>query len=141
MTMSCENIRALVEAMYETAGRGDFAAQAKLLADDFVISEGSHLPMAGHFSGPTALEKLYAEVMALFDVGSIERVSTAVSDDGTAICELRMHFAQAGLAPADLCELFRFRDGKCYEIKPYYFDTAALNAAIAAKKTGTVRAL
>ena len=134
MAMSREEILALVDAMYETSGRGDFAAQAELLADDFVVSEGSHLPMAGRFTGKAALQKLYSEVMSLFDVASIERLATAVSDDGTAICELRLHFAHPGLEPADLTELFRFRDGKCYEIKPYYFDTAALNAAVAAKR-------
>ena len=134
MGMTREDVAALVDAMYETAGRGDFAAQAKLLSDDFVIAEGSHLPMAGHFAGPAALGELYARVMSLFDVASVERVATAIGDDGTAICELRLHFAQPGLEPADLCELFRFRDGKCYEIKPYYFDTAPLDAAVAAKK-------
>ena len=37
------------------------------------------------------------------------------------------------LAPAELCEMFRFRDGKCCEIRPFYFDPAQFIAAVGAK--------
>ena len=47
-----------------------------------------------------------------------------------------IQFAQEGLAPAETCEMFRFRDGKVCEIKPYYYNPAAFDAAVAAKKAG-----
>ena len=53
-----------------------------------------------------------------------------------AVVILEIQFAQEGLAPAETCEMFRFRDGKVCEIKPYYYNPAAFDAAVAAKKAG-----
>jgi hypothetical protein len=36
-----------------------------------------------------------------------------------------------------IAEAFLFRDGKCCEIRPYYFDPTAVVAAVASKKRAT----
>ena len=131
--MTAADILKFVDDLYATTALGDFAKLETMLADDFFITEAPGLPMAGTYRGKAALEELFVQVMGMLDVSGLERISTTASDDGTGIAVVLMHFAGEGLKSAELCELFRFRDGKCCEIRPYYFDPAALHAAAAAK--------
>jgi hypothetical protein len=71
--------------------------------------------------------------MKIADVAGFDRIQTTVGGD-YAVCILSIQFVDPELAPAELCELFRFRDGKCCEIKPYYFDPAQFIAAAEAKR-------
>ena len=59
---------------------------------------------------------------------------TAMIGPDSAIAVLTMRFADPDLAPVELCEMFRFRDGKCCEIKPFYYDPAPFIAACNAKR-------
>jgi hypothetical protein len=61
-----------------------------------------------------------------------DRVETTAGKDH-AVTILSFRFADPELAPAELCEMFRFRDGKCCEIKPFYYDAATFWAAVNAK--------
>ncbi len=89
--------------------------------------------MAGTYRGQNALRELYNDVFQMLDVGGLDRIQTTTGGD-YAVTILKMQFADASLGSAELCEMFRFRDGKCCEIKPYYFDPAPIIAAAAAKK-------
>jgi hypothetical protein len=71
--------------------------------------------------------------MGMVDVVALERAALPIAED-CAIAVLTMRFADPSLAPAELCEMMRFRDGKCCEIKPYYYDPAPFLAACEAKK-------
>ena len=130
--MTDEEIRKLVDDMYEATGRGDFDGAEQFLTDDLVITEADTLPMAGVYRGKTALRELFIKVMGLMDVAGLERVATTVGD-GYAIVIVRFQFADPSLESAELCEMFRFRDGQVCEIKPYYFDPAPIIAACKAK--------
>ena len=66
----------------------------------------------------------------------LNRVETTAGKDH-AVTILSFQFADPSLPPAELCELFRFRDGKCCEIKPFYFDHAVFRAAAEAKLRAT----
>ncbi|HZV09376.1 MAG TPA: nuclear transport factor 2 family protein, partial [Novosphingobium sp.] len=101
--------------------------------DDFFVTEADNLPMAGIYRGRNALKELFTKVMGLMDVAGLERVQTLVGGD-YAVTYLSFRFADPALKSAELCELFRFRDGKCCEIKPFYFDPATVHAAVAAKQ-------
>jgi hypothetical protein len=64
----------------------------------------------------------------MMEVAGLDRVQTTTGGDyAVAIASFR--FADPELAPAHLCELFRFRDGKVCEIRPYYFDPQPVIAA------------
>lgn len=126
---------ALVDALYAATGIGDFDAAEKLLTDDFIVSEADSLPMMGVYKGRQALRELYSKVMAMMDVAGLDRGETATGSD-FAVCRVTFQFQDSALAPAELLELFRFRDGKVCEIKPYYFDPAPIVAACAAKSKG-----
>lgn len=132
MTMTHEEILQLVDDLYAATGVGDFDKAEELLTDDFFITEADSLPFSGIYRGRTALRELYGKVMAMMDVAGLNRVETTSGGD-YAVTILSFEFADPNLAPAHLCELFRFRDGKVCEIKPYYFDPAAINAACKAK--------
>jgi hypothetical protein len=130
--MTPEEISAVVDKLYAATGVGDFDLAETMLTDDLVITEADTLPMAGVYRGKTALRALYIKVMGLMDVAGLERGPTMAAGDQAAAL-VRFRFQDPALAPAELCEWFRFRDGKVCEIKPYYFDPAPIVAACEAK--------
>lgn len=130
--MTHEEKVALVDALYAATGVGDFDAAANMLTDDFIVSEADSLPMMGVYKGRNALRELYSKVMGMMDVAGLERGETATGSD-FAVCRVTFQFQDPALQPAELLELFRFRDGKVCEIKPYYFDPAPIVAACKAK--------
>jgi hypothetical protein len=131
--MTREEIAAFVDRLYAVSGAGDWETVSTLLTDDFVAYEADSLPMAGAYRGKNGLRDLFNKVMGMVDVVALERSTLPIADDA-AIAVLTMRFADPALKPAELCEMFRFRDGKCCEIKPYYYDPAPFIAAVAAKQ-------
>lgn len=132
MTMSAQDITAFVDELYATTAVGNWERAAAMLTEDFVAIEADCLPMGGSYHGRNGLKDLYARVMGMVDVAGLDRSSLLVGED-SAIAVLTMRFADPDLAPAELCEMFRFRDGLCCEIKPYYFDPAPFIAATKAR--------
>lgn len=133
MAMTPEQMIQFVEDLYAVTGVGDFDKAAEMLTDDFVVTEADSLPMAGTYRGKYALRDLFTRVMGMVDVAGLDRVQTTAGGD-YAVTILSFRFADPALPPAELCEMFRFRDGKCCEIKPFYFDPAQFLAAAEAKK-------
>ncbi|HZU64464.1 MAG TPA: nuclear transport factor 2 family protein [Novosphingobium sp.] len=133
MTLTPAQIEQFVDDLYAATAVGDFDKAADMLTDDFFVTEADNLPMAGIYRGRNALKELFTKVMGLMDVAGLERVQTLVGGD-YAVTYLSFRFADPALKSAELCELFRFRDGKCCEIKPFYFDPATVHAAVAAKQ-------
>ncbi|MCX7285511.1 MAG: nuclear transport factor 2 family protein [Novosphingobium sp.] len=131
--MTAAEMIKFVDDLYEATGVGDFDKAETMLTDDFFITEADGLPMAGTYRGKTALRELFAKVMGMVDVAGLDRVETTAGKDH-AVTILSFRFADPALAPAELCEVFRFRDGKCCEIKPYYFDVTTFQAAARAKQ-------
>jgi ketosteroid isomerase-like protein len=126
--MTQDDMLAIVDELYTAAGQGDFDRAEQFLTDDFFIEEAAGLPFAGTFRGRTALRELSAQVFGKMEVAGLDRVQTTTGGDyAVAIASFR--FADPELEPAHLCELFRFRDGKVCQIKPYYFDPQPVIAA------------
>lgn len=132
MTMTAQEMIQFVDDLYAATGTGDWDKAAAMLTDDFFVSEASGLPMEGVYRGRNALKELYIKVMGLVDVAGLNRIETTAGKDH-AVTILSFQFADPSLAPAELCEVFRFRDGKCCEIKPFYFDHEVFRAAAALK--------
>lgn len=136
MAMTSEEMIRFVDDLYDATGTADWDRAASMLTDDFFVSEADTLPMAGVYRGKNALHELFVTVMGIVDVVGLEREQTVASGD-CAITILEMRFADPDLAPAQLLEMFRFRDGKCCEIKPYYFNSDTFVAAAEAKRRQT----
>lgn len=130
--MTQEDIVCFVDELYAATGSADWDKAAAMLTDDFFVTEADGLPMAGTYRGKHALKKLYLKVMTMLDVAALDRVQTTAGGD-YAVTILTMRFADPSLKPAELCELFRFRNGKCCEIRPYYFDPQTIIDACDAK--------
>jgi ketosteroid isomerase-like protein len=133
MTITQAEMLTIIEGLYAATGVGDFDKAEEYLTDDFFITEADPLPFAGVYRGKTALRDLYTKVMGMMDVAGLEITQHTTGGD-YAVTILQFSFADPVLAPAPLCELYHFRDGKVCEIKPYYFDPAPILAACAAKK-------
>lgn len=133
MSMSADQMIAFVDDLYAATGVGDWDKAAAMLTDDFFVTEADCLPMAGVYRGKNALHDLFVKVMGMVDVVGLDRVQTTAGGD-YAVTILSFRFADPALKPAELCEMFRFRDGKCCEIRPFYFDPADFTAAVAAKQ-------
>lgn len=121
-----------VADLYAATGSGDWDRAASMLTDDFFVTEADTLPMAGVYRGKDALRELFVKVMGMMDVAGLDVVETTAGEDH-AVTILSFRFADPALAPAHLCELFRFRGDKVCEIRPYYFDPAPIVAACKAK--------
>ena len=132
MTMTPQDMIQFVDDLYAATGSGDWDKAASMLTDDFVVTEAPGLPMAGVYRGKNALQELFVKVMGMADVAALDRVETTAGTDH-AVTILSFRFADPALAPAELCEMFRFRDGKCCEIRPFYFDVSVFRAAAEAK--------
>jgi ketosteroid isomerase-like protein len=133
MAMTAPQILQFVDDLYAITAAGDWDKAAALVTEDFFITEADSLPMAGVYRGRHALRDLFSQVMGMMDVAGLDRVETTVGGD-YAICILSFRFVDPTLAPAHLCELYRFRDDKLCEIRPYYFDPTPIIAACAAKR-------
>lgn len=132
MTMSPDQMIDFVDRLYAATGVGDWDTAEQMLTDDFVAYEADGLPMAGEYRGKSGLRDLYAKVMGLCDVVALDKIETTAGKDH-AVTILSLRFADPSLPPAEICEMFRFRDGKCCAIKPYYYDPAPFVAASKAK--------
>ena len=128
MSLSGDEMRKIVDDLYAATGIGDWEAAEAMLTDDFFITEADGLPMSGTYRGKSALRDLFTAVMGMMDVTGLDRIETTTGKDH-AVTILSFQFADPALAPGELCEVFRFRDGKVCEIKPYYFDPGTMVAA------------
>ena len=131
--MTHDEILPVLDDLYTAMCVNDFDRVEQLVTDDLQIIEADGLPMAGVYKGRTALRELFTEVMGMMEVAGLERIQTTTGGDYAAVI-LYFKFADPELEPAHLCEVFRFRDGKVCEIKPYYFDHQPIIAACEAFK-------
>ncbi|MFL6605837.1 MAG: nuclear transport factor 2 family protein [Steroidobacteraceae bacterium] len=125
-----------VEALYAATGQGDWSTAESMLTEDFFVTEAGTTPFAGVYRGRKALHDLFKEVMATGVTGLDIQQSTAGGDTVVVLLELVLGGPPEVRVP--LAEVFRLRDGKVCEIKPYYFDTRPLCAAVAAHRKPTV---
>ncbi len=128
--MTPEQADAFIDELYAATGTGDWDKVATMVTDDLLITEADGLPMAGTYRGTNALKELFLDVFAKLQVESLETISRTFGGEYACVI-LKMHYGK-GLEPAELVEMFRFRDGKVCEIKPYYYDPAPVLAAAAA---------
>lgn len=120
---------ATAEALYAATAAGDWPLAETMLCEDLVITEAQTLPFAGTYSGKGALRELYAKVLGT----SLGQARIAVLNRmaaGDHVVYLLQLVPPVG-APLDLVEVFHFADdGRVAAIKPYYYDSAAVTAAV-----------
>jgi ketosteroid isomerase-like protein len=121
----------VIEAFYAGALRGDVAAVSTVLHPDVVIQEPASLPYGGDHKGREAALALLGTLFAGVDRDAVV-IEHLVCGDRAAAAMLSVPF-RAATGPAAtmlVCETFEVSDGLITRIRPYYFDTAALLAAM-----------
>jgi hypothetical protein len=119
--------RAAVERFYDGMLTADLAAVREVLHPDVVVSEPGSLPYGGSHVGVEAVVKLLG---TLDDV----RRSDVLVRGGlvAAFLEVPFTLADGSSQLLPVVETFLVKDGLISQIRPYYFDTAALLASISA---------
>lgn len=128
MTTSPDDLKAIVQSIYAHAGAGEWDACAAYLSDDLVIHEAASLPYAGAFRGKNALRDLHAQVMAHWADPRIDfHAMTAGDNHVVSLVTFHLTSKITGKSAAmPLAEVFRLGHGKVTEIRPFYFDSAAV---------------
>lgn len=123
-------LKAIVQAVYAHAGAGDWEACEACLSPDLLIFEADGLPYAGTFRGRDALQRLHGQVMAHWADPRID-FHAMTAGDGHVVSLVTFHLTSrmTGKSVAmPLAEVFRIEAGLVTEIRPFYFDPAAVGA-------------
>lgn len=124
---------ATTEALYAATASGNWSLAETMLCDDLLITEAETLPFAGTYRGKGALQELYAKVLG----SSLGQATIAVKNKmaaGNNVVYLLELVPPTG-DPLELVEVFHFADdGRVALIKPYYYNSAAVTAAVAAAR-------
>lgn len=113
-------------------GAHDFGPVADLLHRDVVVFEPDSLPYGGEWRGHDGFERLLSAMQETWSSISAQDAHYVV-DGETVIVLVTMVAEAAGtkrIARNAISELVRFRDGLISEVRPFYWDTAAVNRAL-----------
>jgi ketosteroid isomerase-like protein len=135
MTKDEQHVK-IVRDLYAATGSANWALAESMLTEDFFITEAQTMPFAGVYRGRNALQQLFQIVMPMVDVIDLVIQEITVGGD-YGVCLLDMVLAGNPPVRAPIAEMFRFRDGKVCEIKPYYFDPTLIVNAANAKRRAT----
>ncbi len=118
----------IVEAIYDAAKRGDLPTIMSYIDPEIEAIEADSLPYGGTFHGLEGFQKLFSLVFASWR--SFEFEVDSVLDGGAYVVALMR--VKIGLKGSDtvvdtrVAEFWKLRDGKVIELRPFYWDTAAL---------------
>ncbi len=125
---------AVVRKFYEYLANNDRdGAYANIIAEDCVLYEADGLPYGGVYRGRDVMKETLRGVTARFDEFETEIFNMLAGGD-----EVVVHLQIKGVGRESrkpflvpIMELWRIRDGKAVELRPFLFDTAALADALA----------
>ena len=125
--------RAAVERFYDGMLTADLAAVRQVLHPDVVVSEPGSLPYGGSHVGVEAAVKLLGTLCAGIALDDVRRGDVLVRGGlAAAFLEVPFTLADGSSQLLPVVETFLVKDGLISQIRPYYFDTAALLASISA---------
>lgn len=116
---------ALVKRFYKYLANGDRdGAYENIIAEDCVLQEADALPYGGIYRGRPLMKQTLAGVMSSFDEFDCEIRNYLAGGD-----EVVVHLNISGVGrqsrrpfSVPVMELWRFRDGKAVELRPFLFD-------------------
>ncbi|HEX8446934.1 MAG TPA: nuclear transport factor 2 family protein [Sphingomonas sp.] len=119
--------------LYALSAAGDWAAVRDMLDDDFCATEAPGLPYAGTFRGKDGLRALFVLVMGMMAIEAMDLIEMTAGGDWVIVLVTMRARDADGPFDIELAEATRYRDGRVIELKPFYFDPAAVHRAVAAK--------
>lgn len=118
----------LLASIYDSARSGDWEVLLGLFDPGVVLYESEALPVGGTYRGIDEVGAVLARLSTVLDGGSLE-VEYICADEHHAVASLRVRFAD-GSGETRISEHVTIRDGVAVELRPFYWDTDAVNAAI-----------
>lgn len=125
---------AIVKSFYEYLANGDRdGAYANVMAEDCVLHEADVLPYGGVYRGRALMKDTLRDVVARFDEFDVRILNYLGGGDEVVV---HLHLAGVGRESRKpfsmpVMELWRIRDGKVVELRPFLFDAAAFADALA----------
>jgi uncharacterized protein len=129
-TSAEDRTRSVVQQFYDNSLRADLEGVAKILHPDVVNHEPASLPYGGTHIGRDAVLQLLAQLYSRIDLDAVV-VGDVLVNSERAAAFLEVPFESGDLASNQkvlVIETFVIHDGLIAEIRPYYYDTAALAA-------------
>ncbi len=128
MTSTAVENGRVVESLYAAMRDGDIPAAAALLDPDVVLHEPPSLPYSGVHHGFDAVVAVMGQASAVLDVGNVQVEQIfADADRVVALIEVPIRAAtDSRIRSMSLAECFRLQAGKIVEIRPFYWNAAAL---------------
>lgn len=140
MTTSTTDAKAVLEGMYAAEaeylaaggpGKASFKPLAPFFAHDVVLHQAESLPYGGTWRGHEGMERFFvamSQAWESFDMVEQEFLAT----EGTVVVRTRVH-AQSRATGRELTfpilQTITVQDGRITEVRPFYWDTAAIASA------------
>ena len=125
-----ERNKALVLKLYDAISRADVEDFFAGCSPDMVIHEASSMAVGGVYRGMEELGGLLGQLAGAYDMTTIQ-MDRIVADGDFVVAMGNFKTADHSYL-VKITEWWQIEDGKVVEVRPYYWDTQELNAAIAA---------
>jgi ketosteroid isomerase-like protein len=119
-------------------GTASFDLLAPFFAPDVVLHQASGLPYGGTWRGHEGLEQFFLAMSATWESFAItEQRFLTTSGPAVVLSQVEARAAATGRELSfPILQTLEVRDGQIAEIRPYYWDTAAIAAATEAATPG-----
>jgi len=122
-----------VELRFLQQDEADLDLLATAFHPDVVVHEPASLPYAGDWRGLDGIGRLFSTMRETWSDLSVDGLQAAKTGDIVFMtCILRLTARSSGRTLTQpFAEVLRFEDGRLIEGTPFYYDTAAIAAALA----------
>ncbi|MCP3799800.1 nuclear transport factor 2 family protein [Allokutzneria sp. A3M-2-11 16] len=112
-------------------GEADFAELAPFFAEDVVLYQAAALPYAGEWRGHDGMERFFLAMSAAWESFDMVRQRFLSSEEPIVVLtEVRARARATGRElEFPILQTISFRDGRISEVRPFYWDTAAIAEA------------
>ncbi len=130
--MSGSADRVAIDSFFAAIAAGDIAAMEALLHSDFVITESEALPYGGVYRGVAGWRDLLAKIGKTWTrLKPTVTVFVGESSPFAIMMDITLTSVATGKTlSTKVFELYSVQDGKIIDIKPFYWDTAAVIATV-----------
>jgi ketosteroid isomerase-like protein len=124
-----EQNKALVIKLYEAISQADLDTFLSGCSPDMVITEAESMAIGGVYRGMDELGGLLGKLASAYDMTTI-KMERIVADGEFVVAMGSFQTADHSFL-VKITEWWQIKDGKVVDVRPYYWDTQELNAALA----------
>lgn len=127
-----EKLVSIVKDLYAALPKMDWATYQAHLHPEFRVVESNDLPIAGTYEGMAGFLQLIEKAFGLFSEFEPTPGAICAGDDHVMVwVEIKLTGRQSNKTiTTQLIEVFKFKDEKLIEIRPFYFDGALVHSIL-----------